>query len=85
MLVLGRLHVRKGIDSKFLELMGPTFCHAIRKGYIFFLKNLVAYLFVFCRPMLMSDGGWSIDIENAWLALFKVLGKIKQQWIDPKS
>ena len=29
------------------------------------------------RPMLMSDGGWSIDIENAWLALFKVLGKAK--------
>ena len=27
--------------------------------------------------MLMSDGGWSIDIENAWLALFKILGKIK--------
>ncbi len=81
MLVLGRLHVRKGIDSKFLELMGPTFCHAIRKGPFF---NLVAYLF-FCRPMLMSDGGWSIDIENAWLALFKVLGKIKQQWTDPKS
>ena len=25
----------------------------------------------------MSDGGWSIDIENAWLALFKVLGKAK--------
>lgn len=42
MLVLGRLHVRKGIDSKFLELMGPTFCHAIRKGPFF---NLVAYLF----------------------------------------
>ena len=33
----------------------------------------------------MSDGGWSIDIEKAWLALFKVLGKIKQELIDPKS
>jgi len=54
MLVLGRLHVKKGIDSKFLELMGPTFCHAI-------------------RPMLMSEGGWSIEIENAWLQLFKIL------------
>ena len=34
MLVLGRLHVKKGIDSRFLELMGPTFCHAIRKGFV---------------------------------------------------
>ena len=27
--------------------------------------------------MLMSQGDWSIDIENAWLQLFKILGKIK--------
>ena len=25
--------------------------------------------------MLMSQGGWSIDIENAWMHLFKILGK----------
>ena len=76
MLVLGRLHVRKGIDSKFLELMGPTFCHAIRKGYKYSLFFAKTCLFL-CRPMLMADGGWSIDIENAWLALFKLLGNIK--------
>jgi len=31
MLALGRLHVKKGIDSKYLEVMGPTFCQAIRQ------------------------------------------------------
>ena len=30
MLSLGRLHVRKGVDSKYLDVMGPTFCQAIR-------------------------------------------------------
>lgn len=25
------------------------------------------------RPMLMSQGDWSIDIENAWAQLFKIL------------
>ena len=28
--ILGCLHVKKKIDPKFLELMGPTFCQAIR-------------------------------------------------------
>lgn len=28
--ILGCLHVKKGIDPKFLNLMGPTFCQAIR-------------------------------------------------------
>ena len=30
MLSLGRLHVKKGVDSKYLDVMGPTFCQAIR-------------------------------------------------------
>ena len=31
MLILGRLHVKKGIESKYLDVMGPTFCQAIRE------------------------------------------------------
>ena len=30
MLCLGRLHVKKGVDSNYLDVMGPTFCQAIR-------------------------------------------------------
>ena len=30
MLSLGRLHVKKGVDRKYLDVMGPTFCQAIR-------------------------------------------------------
>jgi len=57
MLSLGRLHVKKGIDSKYLEVMGPTFCQAI-------------------RPMVMAEGQWSIDIEGAWIQLFKILAQM---------
>jgi len=57
MLALGRLHVKKGIDSKYLEVMGPTFCQAI-------------------RPMVMAEGQWSIDIEGAWIQLFKILAQM---------
>ena len=30
MVCLGRLHVKKGVDSNYLDVMGPTFCQAIR-------------------------------------------------------
>ena len=30
LLILGNLHVKKKINPKFLDLMGPTFCQAIR-------------------------------------------------------
>ena len=32
MLSLGRLHVKSGVDSRYLDVMGPTFCQAIREG-----------------------------------------------------
>jgi len=57
MLILGRLHVKKGIESKYLDVMGPTFCQAI-------------------RPMVMAEGQWSIDIEGAWIQLFKILAQM---------
>jgi len=52
--MLGRLHVKKGIDKQLLDLMGPTFCQAI-------------------RPMVMSEGTWSLDIDGAWSTLFRIL------------
>jgi len=30
LVILGRMHAKKKIDPKFLDLMGPTFCQAIR-------------------------------------------------------
>merc|ERR1719228_1447181 len=30
MTILGKMHVKKGINQKYLDLMGPTFCQAIR-------------------------------------------------------
>ena len=46
-----------------------------RKILDIFNQNILSYQLHFCRPMLMSQGGWSIDIENAWMHLFKILGK----------
>jgi len=66
MLVLGRLHVKKGINSKFLDLMGPTFCQAI-------------------RPMVMAEGQWSIDIEGAWIQLFKILVQMMKSAYEEKE
>jgi len=66
MLILGRLHVKKGIDSKFLDVMGPTFCQAI-------------------RPMVMAEGQWSIDIEGAWIQLFKILAQMMKVAYEEKE
>ena len=46
-----------------------------RKILDIFNQNILSYQLHFCRPMLMSQGGWSIDIEDAWMHLFKILGK----------
>jgi len=63
---LGRLHVKKGIDSKYLNIMGPTFCQAI-------------------RPMVMAEGQWSIDIEGAWIQLFKILAQMMRVAYEDKD
>jgi len=66
MLMLGRLHVKKGIDRQFLDLMGPTFCQAI-------------------RPMVMSEGSWSLDIDGAWSTLFRILVQMMSKAYDGKE
>jgi len=32
--------------------------------------------FIFDRPMVMAEGQWSIDIEGAWIQLFKILAQM---------
>ena len=56
-------------DSRLLEVLGPVFCNTTRHFLLIQVMQCVGN----CDKDDFLQGQWSLDVENAWLSLFRDL------------